>query len=120
MRNFLLTLMLLASFSFGASAQESLAYKSSHSEQNASAVSALPGGTPADAIKTYPNPVVHDLHIIFNNEVFSLKGWQLQDLLGNIVLKGKVTKPMGNLKIDLSNQSSEIYYYDFMIMPAIS
>ena len=75
--------------------------------------SPIPGiqvdGDPELAVSTYPNPVINNLFVEIDLAVFEPERWQLYDLLGNIVLEGQVEDPQEGLKINLSEQDSEIY-----------
>lgn len=62
-----------------------------------------------DAVSTYPNPVVKDLHILISNADFTPTKVQLYDLLGNLVLEQLIFEPEQEIKLDLSEYPSEVY-----------
>jgi hypothetical protein len=81
--------------------------------QNSPAVDAVGGEADVisfqDAITTFPNPVVKELHISVSNSNFNVTNVQLFDLLGNVVYEEEIVVPSETIKIDLSEKESEVY-----------
>jgi hypothetical protein len=81
--------------------------------QNGPALDAIGGESGVisfqDAITTFPNPVVNELHISVSSPDFRVTNIQLFDLLGNVVYEEEILVPTEAIKIDLSEKESEVY-----------